>query len=55
MLSVSLGIMGATSILVGKSVGEESKNRAFKYFRAASYITLSLTALMIMIVVLLQD
>ena len=29
MLSVSMGIMFATGILVGKSVGEENKSRAF--------------------------
>ena len=29
MLSVALGVGVATGILVGKSVGEESKNRAF--------------------------
>ena len=35
MQSVSTGVMGATSILVGKSVGEENKDHAFKYFYVA--------------------
>lgn len=55
MISFSQGIMLSTSILVGKSVGEENKPRALKYFRGATYASCSLTALTILVVVLFQD
>ena len=55
MVSFSHGIMFGTSILVGKSVGEENKNRAIKYFFVANLIAFLFTSLMILIVALLQD
>lgn len=55
MLSFALGISGATGILVGKSVGEESKSRVFKYFRAAMYVACSFTAVTILAVLIIPE
>ena len=39
--SVPSGIMTASAILVGKSVGEYNKSQAFKYYLVAIYISVS--------------